>query len=56
MADDIVLPIPNLSVAQNIFILSNPSLNRLHDEARANAIKGIEKDRSCSCIVAGCVY
>ncbi|KAK7051099.1 proteasome regulatory particle subunit [Paramarasmius palmivorus] len=45
MADDIVLPIPNLSVAQNIFILSNPSLNRLHDEARANAIKAIEKDQ-----------
>ncbi|ESK85123.1 26s proteasome non-atpase regulatory subunit 6 [Moniliophthora roreri MCA 2997] len=45
MADDIVLPIPNLSVAQNIFILSNSSLSRLHDEARKKALEAIEKDQ-----------
>ena len=44
MADDIVLPIPNLSVAQNVFILSNPSLSRLHDEAREKALKAIQED------------
>ncbi|KAG7088521.1 hypothetical protein E1B28_012505 [Marasmius oreades] len=45
MADDIVLPIPNLSVAQNVFILSTPSLSRLHDEAREKAIKAIKEDQ-----------
>ncbi|KAF5392143.1 hypothetical protein D9757_001408 [Collybiopsis confluens] len=45
MADDIVLPIPNLSAAQNFFILSNPSLSRLHDEAREAALKAIKEDQ-----------
>ncbi|KAJ3930831.1 MAG: 26S proteasome subunit RPN7-domain-containing protein [Lentinula lateritia] len=45
MADDIVLPIPNLSAAQNLFILSNPSLSRLHDEARESALKAIKDDQ-----------
>ncbi|KAK1233130.1 proteasome regulatory particle subunit [Marasmius sp. AFHP31] len=44
MADDIVLPIPNLSVAQNVYILSTPSLSRLHDEAREKALKAIKED------------
>lgn len=44
MADDIVLPIPNLSAAQNLFVLSNPSLSRLHNEAREAALKAIKED------------
>jgi 26S proteasome regulatory subunit N7 len=44
MADDIVLPIPNLAAAQNLFILSNSSLSRLHDEAREAALKAIKED------------
>jgi 26S proteasome regulatory subunit N7 len=39
---DVVLPIPNLSLAQNLFTLSNPSLSRFHDEARAALLEGIQ--------------
>ncbi|KAF9267625.1 PCI-domain-containing protein [Marasmius fiardii PR-910] len=52
MADDIVLPIPNLSVAQNIFILSTPSLSRLHDEAREKALKAIKEEEMAPYYVA----
>lgn len=45
MADDIVLPIPNLSLPQNLFILSSPSLVHLHDKARNELFEGIKADR-----------
>lgn len=41
---DVVLPIPNLSLAQNLFTLSNPSLVRFHDVARAALLEGIKAD------------
>ncbi|KAJ7093122.1 26S proteasome subunit RPN7-domain-containing protein [Mycena epipterygia] len=41
---DVVLPIPNLSLAQNLFTLSNPSLARFHNEARAALLEGIKAD------------
>ncbi|KAL0946354.1 hypothetical protein HGRIS_012587 [Hohenbuehelia grisea] len=44
MADDIVLPIPNLSLPQALFILSTPTLERLHENARADLLKGIKAD------------
>jgi 26S proteasome regulatory subunit N7 len=45
MGDDIVLPIPNLDLPQCAFTLSIPSLGHLHDEARTELLKGIQKDR-----------
>ncbi|TFK63027.1 proteasome 26S subunit [Pluteus cervinus] len=45
MADDIVLPIPNLKLPQQLFILTNPRLNHLHDEARKVLLAGIEADK-----------
>ncbi|KAJ7934845.1 PCI-domain-containing protein, partial [Mycena leptocephala] len=41
---DVVLPIPNLSLAQNLFTLSNPSLSRFHDAVRAALLDGIKAD------------
>ncbi|KAJ7695005.1 PCI-domain-containing protein [Mycena olivaceomarginata] len=41
---DVVLPIPNLSLAQNLFTLSNPSLSRFHDAARTALLEGIRAD------------
>lgn len=41
---DVVLPIPNLSLAQNLFTLSNPSLSRFHNDARAALLEGIKAD------------
>ncbi len=45
MADDIVLPIPNLSLPQQLFVLSTPSLTALHENARTELLKNIEADR-----------
>jgi 26S proteasome regulatory subunit N7 len=45
MADDIVLPIPNLALPQNLFVLSTPSLAHLHDTARKELFDGIKADR-----------
>jgi len=44
MADDIVLPIPNLELPQHFFTISTPSLAQLHDNARNELLKGIEAD------------
>ncbi|KAJ7208163.1 PCI-domain-containing protein [Mycena haematopus] len=41
---DVVLPIPNLSLAQNLFTLSTPSLSRFHDAASASLLEGIKAD------------
>ena len=48
MADDAVFPIPNLSLAQNYFVLSSPSLAHLHESARKSLLEGIEADRTCT--------
>ncbi|KAF8343360.1 PCI-domain-containing protein [Amanita rubescens] len=45
MADDIVLPIPNLNLPQQLFILSKPSLSTLHDDARNTLLQGIKADQ-----------
>ncbi|KAL7416105.1 proteasome 26S subunit [Mrakia frigida] len=38
------LPIPNLSLPQQVFVLSNPALSERHEAARKELIEGIEKD------------
>jgi len=45
MADDIVLPIPNLNLPQHFFTLSSPSLLHLHDNARTELLAGIQADQ-----------
>ncbi|KAF8489860.1 PCI-domain-containing protein [Gautieria morchelliformis] len=45
MSDDVVLPIPNFDLTQFAFILSTPSLTHLHDHARTELLKGIQKDQ-----------
>jgi 26S proteasome regulatory subunit N7 len=49
MADDIVLPIPNLSLPQHFFVLSTPSLAHLHENARQELLKGIQADSAYAC-------
>ncbi|KAF9459083.1 26S proteasome subunit RPN7-domain-containing protein [Collybia nuda] len=44
MADEIVLPIPNLSIPQSLFVLSRPTHAHLHDKARQEVIAGIKAD------------
>ncbi|KAF9473033.1 PCI-domain-containing protein [Pholiota conissans] len=44
MADDLVLPIPNLTVPQNVFVLNNPALKHLHDHARKELLEAIKAD------------
>ena len=46
MSDDTVLPIPNLALAQNYFVLSTPSLEHLHGNARKELLEGIQADRA----------
>jgi 26S proteasome regulatory subunit N7 len=48
MADEVVLPIPNLTIPQNLFVLSNPALKHLHDNARKDLLEGIKADRTYS--------
>ncbi|KAF8886856.1 26S proteasome subunit RPN7-domain-containing protein [Gymnopilus junonius] len=47
MADEVVLPIPNLTIPQNLFILSNPNpaLISLRDQARKDLLEGIKADQ-----------
>ena len=45
MPDELVLPIPNLKMPQNLFILSNPLLAHLHSDARKELLEGIKADR-----------
>ncbi|CDO75233.1 hypothetical protein BN946_scf184895.g13 [Trametes cinnabarina] len=45
MAEDLVLPIPNLALAQDYFILSTPSLGHLHVDARKELLEGIKADQ-----------
>ncbi|KAG6867587.1 hypothetical protein C0993_000837 [Termitomyces sp. T159_Od127] len=45
MADEVVLPIPNLALAQHLFTLTQPSLDHLHEDARTELLKGISADQ-----------
>ncbi|KAI0707981.1 PCI-domain-containing protein [Earliella scabrosa] len=45
MSDDAVLPIPNLALAQDYFVLSSPSLAHLHENARKSLLEGIQADQ-----------
>jgi 26S proteasome regulatory subunit N7 len=44
-SDDIVLPIPNLKLPQQYFLLSTPTLSQFHEGARTELLEGIKKDR-----------
>jgi 26S proteasome regulatory subunit N7 len=44
MSDEIVLPIPNLELAQHRFVLSQPSLKHLHTSSRDALLAGIKAD------------
>lgn len=46
MSEEIVLPIPNLKLAQNYFVLSSPHLSHLHEDARKVLLEGIKADRT----------
>ncbi|PFH46071.1 hypothetical protein AMATHDRAFT_183916 [Amanita thiersii Skay4041] len=45
MADDIVLPIPNLKLPQQLFVLSKNAFVTLHGEARRVLLEGIKADQ-----------
>ena len=45
MPEDVVLPIPNLTLPQNLFVLSQPHLAHLHENARKELLEGIQADR-----------
>jgi 26S proteasome regulatory subunit N7 len=44
MADEVVLPIPNLALPQHLFTLSTPTLAHLHAAAHEPLLKGIKAD------------
>lgn len=44
MAEDLVLPIPNLILPQQLFLLSNPKLSGLHQDAKEKLLAGIKED------------
>jgi 26S proteasome regulatory subunit N7 len=46
MADEVVLPIPNLTLPQDFFTLSTPSLSHLHENARTHLVQAIKEDRT----------
>jgi 26S proteasome regulatory subunit N7 len=46
MAEDIVLPIPNLNLAQQLFVLSKQGLAALQNDARKTLLEGIKADRA----------
>ena len=45
MAEENVLPIPNLALPQECFVLQQSSLSHLHDTARVALLRGIEADQ-----------
>jgi 26S proteasome regulatory subunit N7 len=44
MAEETVLPHPNLALPQHYFVLSKPSLSHLHSSARTSLLDGIKAD------------
>ncbi|KAH9832858.1 PCI-domain-containing protein [Rhodofomes roseus] len=45
MPEDVVFPIPNLALPQNLFILSQSHLAHLHENARKEFLAGIQADQ-----------
>ncbi|KAH7924741.1 PCI-domain-containing protein [Leucogyrophana mollusca] len=45
MADEVVLPIPDLTLPQYFFSLTNPTLSRLHENAGRELLNGIKADQ-----------
>lgn len=43
-----MLPVPNISLPQQYFILSNPALSHLHEDARKQLLEGIQADSESS--------
>ena len=56
MADEVVLPIPDLRMPQNLFILSNPLLTHLHSDARKELLEGIKADRQSIFLITRKIY
>ena len=50
MPEDVVLPIPNLALPQNLFVLSQPHLAHLHENARKELLEGVQADRMSTLI------
>lgn len=46
MADDSILPIPNLALPQHLFVLSNPAFSAKHADASLKLLDGIRADRA----------
>jgi 26S proteasome regulatory subunit N7 len=44
MAAELILPIPNLTISQNLFVLSNAKLTHLHENARNQLLDGLKAD------------
>jgi 26S proteasome regulatory subunit N7 len=44
MANEPILPLPNLTIPQNLFVLSNTKLTHLHENARNQLLEGIKAD------------
>ena len=44
MAEEVVLPIPNLELPQHQFVLSKPQFSELHNDAKQKLLAGIEND------------
>lgn len=51
MSEEVVLPIPNLKLAQNYFVLSSPHLSHLHENARNVLLEGIKADRTLDFLI-----
>lgn len=49
MAEDTVLPIPNLKLPQAQFVLQNAKLESLHGKAMEDLVAGITADGACDC-------
>ncbi|KAF7799353.1 hypothetical protein EIP86_010585 [Pleurotus ostreatoroseus] len=45
MAEEVVVPVPNLKLAQSYFVLSSPHLSHLHQDARNSLLEGIKADQ-----------
>ena len=43
-----ILPIPNLTIPQNLFILSNKKLTHLHEDARNKLLDDLKADGKSS--------
>lgn len=45
MAEEIVLPIPNLTLPQEHYVLLQPPLSNLHEQSRRTLLEGIQADQ-----------